>query len=369
MYEFFPGNYRWSFNALYAFTADGQFGDVALILSRLQEAVGDDEVWHREWAWLGDVLERRAEAGGTPETQSANLFYAALYRILAEHFVPPADPRRMEAYGQVLKAFEQARALSPFRLDRVLVPYEGTTLPAYFQPAAGGTGRRPTLIYVCGLDTTKEMWYLRVRQEMAMRGFNSLFIDTPGIGEALRYQKLYTRPDYEKPVSAAVDYLVARPEVDEGRIGLIGSSLGGYYVARSAAFEPRLRAAVAWGAIFDYHAVWMRRLNSGAAVAAPGFQLMYITGTDTMEAAVASIADFRVVPFGDRITCPFLVMHGAEDQQVPMTDARAMFDAIGSKDKELKIFTGEDGGAAHSQFDNHFPALQFVADWMVKKFA
>src|SRR6266851_10489162 len=63
MFEFFPGNYRWSYNTLLAFAAGGQLGDVALILPRLQTAVGDDEAWHREWSWLGTALSRRAESG------------------------------------------------------------------------------------------------------------------------------------------------------------------------------------------------------------------------------------------------------------------------------------------------------------------
>ena len=39
----------------------------------------------------------------------------------------------------------------------------------------------------------------------AFIGMSALFLDTPGIGEALRYQKLTTRPDYEKPIGAAID--------------------------------------------------------------------------------------------------------------------------------------------------------------------
>lgn len=42
-------------------------------------------------------------------------------------------------------------------------------------------------------------------------------------------------------------------------------------------------------------------------------------------------------------------------------------DATGSKDKKLKIFTGEDDGTAHCQFDNHFPALLYVSDWLAKQ--
>ena len=36
-------------------------------------------------------------------------------------------------------------------------------------------------------------------------------------------------------------------------------SAGGYYAPRAAAFEKRYRAVVAWGAHYDYHAVWVKR--------------------------------------------------------------------------------------------------------------
>src|SRR6266481_4029426 len=338
MFEFFPGNYRWSYNTLLAFAAGAQLGDVGLIVQRLRTVVGDDEAWHREWSWLAAALSRRAE-NGSRETASENLFLSSLYYTIGEHFISPADSRRLAAYGHVLKTFERARELAPYA----------------------------TLIFICGLDTTKELWFLRARQQFAQRGFNCLFIDTPGIGEALRYQKLYTRYDYERPISAAVDYLISRREVDPDRIGIVGSSLGGYYVSRAAAFEKRLKAAVAWGAIYDYFGVWERRMAGDGMAAAPTFQLMFITGTEKMQDAIRRIENFRVAMFADRISCPFLIVHGAEDRQISMSDAHAMFDAIGSRDKELKIFSGDDGGSAHTQFDNHLPAVQFVADWMRKK--
>ncbi len=367
MFEFFPKNYRWSYSTLLAFAAGGQLGDIALILPRLQQGGGSDETWFREWSWLAKVLERRAETAKSSATASEDYFLASLYHTIGEHFVSPADPRRLESYGQVLRCFEAARECASFNLERVLVPFEDVTLPAYFLPALSKGPRQPVVIFVCGLDTTKELWFLRARTQLAMRGISCLFIDTPGIGEALRYQKLYTRPDYERPVGAAIDYLIRRSDVDPDRIGIIGSSLGGYYVARAAAFEPRLQATAAWGAIYDYHQVWIRRIAGNSIAAAPTFQLMFITGTETMEDAVARIVDFRIAPFAKKISCPFLVMHGADDRQVPMDDARSMYDAIGSKDKELVVFDGENGGSAHTQFDNHLPALHYVADWMAEK--
>ena len=365
MFEFFPGHYRWSYNTLLAFSAGGQLGDFALIQRNLAKDVGKDEAWHREWAWLADVLEKRAEAGSR-FTASEDYFLSALYHTISEHFIPPASPERLASYKEVLRTFDLGREASHHPVERVLVPFEGTTLPAYFV-AGLGEGPRPAAIFICGLDTTKELWFLRARLQFAQRGVSALFIDTPGIGEALRLQKLVTRADYEKPVGAAVDWLQKRNDVDANRIGVVGSSLGGYYVSRAAAYEPRLKATVAWGAIYDYHRVWVRRMQGNGIIAAPRFQLMFITGTDSMEAAVEKVRDFRVADFAARIRCPFLVMHGAEDQQVLMEDARAMFEAIGSRDKELVVFDGENGGAAHTQFDNHLPALQVCADWMTQK--
>jgi dipeptidyl aminopeptidase/acylaminoacyl peptidase len=363
VFEFFPGNYRWSYNTLLAFAAGGQLGDFALIEKHLTANVGNDDAWHLEWARLADIVEKRAKAGSR-HTAAENYFLSSLYHTISEHFIAPAEPARLASYREVLRSFDLGREASTHPVERVLVPFEGSTLPAYFVPAAS---KGPAAIFICGLDTTKELWFLRARFQFAARGINALFIDTPGIGEALRVQRLVTRHDYEKPVGAAIDWLQKHPDVDKDRIGIVGSSLGGYYVSRAAAYEPRLKAAVAWGAIYDYHRVWVRRMAGKGMVAAPRFQLMFITGTDNMEAAVEKVKEFRVADFAGRIRCPFLVMHGAEDQQVLMEDAQAMFDAIGSRDKEMVVFTGENGGAAHTQFDNHLPALQVCADWIARK--
>jgi dienelactone hydrolase len=369
MYEFFPGNYRWSYNTWCALAAGGEFGDISLILPRLSEHEGDDDRWLVAWNWLAQRVEARAAErleNGSHASAADSYLLASLYHKISEQFVPPSDPRRLQSYESALGTFEQARALNGAGIERVLVPYEGAALPAYFVPS-NMLEPAPTVIFICGLDTTKEITYLRVRNQLGIRGMNLLALDSPGVGEALRLGKVFTRYDYEVPVGSAISYLESRADVDPARIGIIGSSLGGYYVARAAAFEPRLRAAVAWGANYDYHAVWHRRLTVGGAIAAPAFQLTYITGTKTMEDAMERIENFRLAPIAHQITCPILIAHGAEDQQIPVDDARAVYDAVASRDKTLKIFKGEDGGAAHCQFDNHYPALRYVADWLAAK--
>ena len=53
---------------------------------------------------------------------------------------------------------------------------------------------------------------------------------------------LYLGADYEKPVSAVVDYpLSGVPDIDENKLALIGYSMGGYLAPRAAAGDPRIR--------------------------------------------------------------------------------------------------------------------------------
>jgi hypothetical protein len=40
------------------------------------------------------------------------------------------------------------------------------------------------------------------------------------------------------------------------------------------------------------------------------------------------------------------------DEQIPLSEARKCFDAVGSKHKTMKIFTREEGGYHHCQIDN-----------------
>ena len=46
--------------------------------------------------------------------------------------------------------------------------------------------------------------------------------------------------------------------------------------------------------------------------------------------------------------------------------ARSSTNAIGSKNKQLRIFTAEEGGAEHCQVDNRQLGVDFIGDWLLK---
>lgn len=65
--------------------------------------------------------------------------------------------------------------------------------------------------------------------------------------------------------------------------------------------------------------------------------------------------------------CPFLIVAGADDGQMPPADAQGPHKASGSKDKTLRVFTAEEGGAQHCQRDYLTLGVAEMWNWFEDK--
>ncbi len=273
----------------------------------------------------------------------------------------------MHSYTEALAAFASGVELMAKPIERVEVPSPDGILPGYLIPS-GTNGPSPVVIFYNGFDVTKELLYGFIGDQFSHRGIAYLIIDTPGTGEPLRLRNVPSRPDYEVPTAAIVDYLQQRPDIDPGRIGLLGISLGGYYAPRGAAFEHRITACAAWGAIWDYGLVWQRRSQTrSTTTSVPFWQLAWVMGTDTMEAALERVRQWTLADAMPHLTQPLLIVHGEHDQNIPVADAEAAFAAAASKDKTLRIFTAAEGGSEHVNADDPDPARQMIVDWFAQR--
>ena len=63
-----------------------------------------------------------------------------------------------------------------------------------------------------------------------------------------------SRPDYEVPVCAVIDYALSRSEADPERLALDGISFGGYFAPRAAVYDTLIKALLANSPIPDLHA-------------------------------------------------------------------------------------------------------------------
>src|SRR5439155_27027761 len=106
--------------------------------------------------------------------------------------------------------------------------------------------------------------------------------------------------------------------------------------------------------------------DPASPVAAPADHLFDVFGASNWEEALARLELFNLRDVAGMIECPLLITHGADDRQILLEDAQALYDAAGSRDKELRVYTREEGGSAHCQVDRREPAAGYVADWFAE---
>ena len=384
MFEYFPDNYPWSMALQMALNAGGALSEINENTRPLKHLAGknDDianQAWHDAWADLGErnqCLAKQDASAGHTISAGQKYFRSAIYFLTAERMCKSGSDERLATYNSMLMCFNAGLDLSKSAARRVHVPYNSTHLPAIFYPArkpAGTASRKPPpcLIHLDGLDVMKEYLYLAgVPQAYAERGVSTLLLDHPGIGEALRLGNLKLTPETEEPTAAAVDYLETTGEVDPSRIGVAGISLGGYYAPRAAGFEPRIKCVVAWGAINDYGEITRRRLDgTGTSLSVAHWEehMNWVLGTSSREGILDVTSRMSLEKALPNIRCPFLILHGESDRQIPLQMAQKTIDAaINSPHAELKVFTSETGGVEHCQVDNAKIAVEYMSDWVAE---
>jgi dienelactone hydrolase len=377
---YFPTDYRWSMGLLLCLSGapwgGAEIDEVNRVGRALAGRVGDDQAWFDEWARMGERLEargREAKDAGHKLTAASALMRAAHYYQTGERFLQPKSERGMAVYRKSVMLFRDAVGMirRP-RIEPVEVPYGDTSLPALLVHAdADATGGRPApaIVFFDGFDITKEIQYFKGVPDLVARGIACLIVDGPGNGESVRLRNLPLIAETERYAGAAYDYLAGRREIDPKRIGVVAISLGGYYAPRAAALDQRFACCVAWGAQWDYHDIWSRRLealDSGKvlSLSVPPEHLMWVLGVADRTAALKKLEGFRLDGIVQQMQCPFLLVHGAGDEQIPLALAEKCFAAVGSKHKTFKVFSRADGGFHHCQVDNVTIGVHYMWDWV-----
>jgi dienelactone hydrolase len=378
--EHFPGNLRWS-NAMQIVKGMAPYGAVALEeidrvgqrLSAREHEADPDRAWKEEWAAMADrvaAVADKAAAEGRNVTAGNNYMRAGNYYYSAERFVPPGE-EKIGIYRKALRCYHGAMQRLYPEIERVDVPYEDKALAAYFLPAKNVEGPAPTIVLFNGMDNSKEMSVIFGGLDFSRRGLNTLAIDGPGQAESLRLRNIHSRPDYEVAGAAAYDYVASRPDVDPSKVGVMGYSFGGYHAPRIAGKDKRFAACVAFGAMhWDMHA-WQSDVKAKLAADpktsfSSDFQFRWVVGAPDNATALEWSRKFTLEGVAQQIECPFLVVHGENDRIVPLEAASILFDKVGSKRKQLKVFTAEEGGTEHCQVDHRQAGIDYIGDWFVE---
>jgi dipeptidyl aminopeptidase/acylaminoacyl peptidase len=303
-----------------------------------------------------EAMARAAEADGHLVTARQNYFTAAAYYTMAQGPIHEDDNATNLALSAKKNAcYEKFIQHAGHRVEKVEIPFESTSLPGYLHLPPNAPETVPCVVFLGGMDNFKEMLVTSPSDKMLERGMAVLAFDGPGQNEARISRNICcTEDNFIAAGKSAMDFLLARLDIDHARIGITGISMGSFWLTQIVAHDHRYKAAAGF---YICHEPGNRTLLNTAI---PMFKdrYMWMAGYHDEDAFDAFAEKLTLEGLGARIACPYLSVAGEDDDLSPIEHTYRLHDTIRSPNT-LVVYRGE----LHGVTDN-MDVRAFIADWM-----
>ncbi len=321
--------------SIYRAENGGAYPLIGLDVADVKEALGliktrNPDEWAQAWGTVADKYMQQAQKASSPE--QASVLYKKAWRLyFFGQWPAPTSKGKMESYNKALDAYlKYSKNMDP-PLQVIKIPFEGKEIVAYLRLPKDASASKPVpLIYaVSGLDSRKETVADSYAQ-ILKHGIGIFVIDSPGTGQA----PIKVSPTAERMLSAGLDYLVKRPDVDSKRIIFSGVSFGAYWATKMAIIEKdRLLGSVAQSppAHDSFQAKFVEKKLS-----TPEYLFDYLPATINVYEGVSNVDQLLAyVPkmslkdqnLLKRPTAPMLILAGVNDTQVLLSDIKMLMEA------------------------------------------
>ena len=286
----------------------------------------DRDEWAQAFSRVADRYVQAAQKASNKADMAANyrrawrLFYFAQWPV-------PNSPGKAKAYDRATDAYLQYATTFDNPMEVVRIPFEGKTITGYLRLPKNASGPVPLILAISGLDSRKET-VAESYAQILPHGVGFFAVDSPGTGQA----PVKVSKTGDRMFTAVLDYLGKRPEVDHKRIIASGVSFGGYWAAKLAVTEKhRLLGTVAQSPPVDefFSEKFLREGTMGNREylfdLAPAF-INVFEGAQTVEDLARLMPGMSLKAMGllDKPSTPMLIVTGALDSQVPMSDAELL---------------------------------------------
>jgi esterase FrsA len=331
----------------------------------------DKDEWAAAFMAVADRYNAEAISLEKSDPAKANTNYIRAWRLYSFGRWPvPASPGKQRSYAKAMEAFRaHARFWDP-PLEIVRIPFEGSEIIGYMRLPKNAQGPVPLVLAISGLDSRKEDLSENFSAILPY-GIGFFAVDGPGTGQA----PIKVSPTADRMFSRVLDYLQTRPEVDKTRIAVHGVSWGGYWGTKLAIVErARLKAVSAQSpaAHLFFQKEYMLNTMFGNREYlfdhAPAF-MSVIEGVNNVEDMVAKFPKLSLVDqqLLGKPTAPMLIVTGALDTQVPISDAYLI---LSNGDVPKEAWINPQGGHLGRQvkvWPDPVIFRQVIIPWLVRK--
>src|SRR3984893_8461589 len=342
--------------------------DVREAFASIKTSSNDE--WAAAFSAVADRYMTQAKAAEGTDPAKASALYVKAWRLYSFGRWPtPASPGKQRAYVKALEAFlAHARLMDP-PLEVVRIPFEGSEIVGYLRLPKNAKGPVPLVIAISGLDSRKEDLSENFGAVLPY-GIGFIGVDSPGTGQA----PIKASETSERMFSRVIDYLETRPEVDKTRIGMDGQSFGAYWATKLAIIEhARLKGVVAQSPLAD--AAFQKDFLVKKTLGNREYLFGLVPALMSIYEGANSIEDLSVIfpkmslvkqNLIGKPTSPMLIIAGALDTQVPISDAYMI---LSSGDVPKEAWINPQGGHLGRQVKVWpDPAIfkQVIIPWLVR---
>ena len=224
------------------------------------------------------------------------------------------------------------------RIERALL-YSGGQRIVGILHLPDGDGKFPCVITCHGYYSTKDSEkYVAIANRLCGEGFAVFRFDFRGCGESEGSIEEITLSGRVSDLESALWFVRKHAKIS-GRIGLLGSSMGGCVAIIRAAEDEGIKAVAAWST--------------------PS----HLSGLFEKDRLKRDVERYRMLELVGRVAAPILIIHGDADELVPLHHAKDLYERA-NEPKMLEIIKGGDHRLTNPQ--DRKRAIDLSLEWFKK---